>query len=365
MAILAIRGDTLLGTGADAPIRVAAQIVTAAIDAGALVLAVGLASHVGTILTRRLRVRRVAGAIAAAPSSAEIEAAVRSALADPTAEVGYWVDETMGFARPDGTLIVAPPGAGRTLTVMGDGNPVACIEHESIADSSSLTREVRPSMLIALDNERLRTASAVRLADLQRSRRRIVELGDAERRRLERDLHDGAQQRLMAISFDLRLARLEAEREGDAAEADRIASLEAVSARAVDELRRVARGIHPAILSEIGLGDALESLAEESPIHVTVSVRLEDPPSSEIQVTAYHLAREAIADAVARRASEVRVDVRTERGALHIAVADTGTARTEVPVRVADRAGAAGGSASIRPVSGNPGASFEAIVPCG
>ena len=154
---------------------------------------------------------------------------------------------------------------GRAATpLVRDGRPVAVLLHRAdLLDNPELIEEVASAARLALENERLQAEARAQLEDLRSSRARIVEAGDAERRRLERDLHDGAQQRLVGLSLALRLLRgqLGATTRELAARLD---EAEAELGRAVAELRELAHGIHPAVLSDEGLAAAIEALAEDA-----------------------------------------------------------------------------------------------------
>ena len=149
------------------------------------------------------------------------------------------------------------------------GKRVAVIGHRPGLDPETLTAELGPSVLVALDNERLRAARLTQLRELRASRARVVAVEDAERRRIERDLHDGAQQRLLAILMDLRAAHQAASRDGEQASADALAEAEALAQAAIEELRRIARGIYPVVLGQAGLLPALRSLADEASVPLT------------------------------------------------------------------------------------------------
>ena len=132
---------------------------------------------------------------------------------------------------------------------------MALVAHDTtLSGAEALEREIGAAARLAVDNERLRAGALSQLEDLRASRARIVDAGDAARRRLERDLHDGAQQRLLTLSFELRLARAAAEAAGDEELAGLLASSGAEVQAALDELRELAHGIYPAILTEAGLG---------------------------------------------------------------------------------------------------------------
>src|SRR5439155_3673120 len=140
------------------------------------------------------------------------------------------------------------------MTIERSGHPIALVAHDAtLVDGSRLDREIGPAATLAIENERLQAEVLAQLEDLRASRARIVETGDAERLRLERDLHDGAQQRLLALSYDLRLARAAAEADGDAELVTLLATAGDEAQTALGELRELAHGIYPAILAEAGL----------------------------------------------------------------------------------------------------------------
>ena len=135
---------------------------------------------------------------------------------------------------------------------------MALVIHDAaLSGARELEREIGAAARLAVDNERLRAEVLAQLEDLRASRARIVEAGDSARRRIERDLHDGAQQRLLTLSYELRLARADAEADGDEALAPLLAVDGEEVQAALAELRDLAHGIYPAILTEAGLGPAL------------------------------------------------------------------------------------------------------------
>jgi signal transduction histidine kinase len=219
-------------------------------------------------------------------------------------------------------------------------------------------------MLVALDNERLRAASLAHLRALQESRTRIVEVGDAERTRVERDLHDGAQQGLLAVSFDVRLARLNAERRGDVDQARRLEKAERISLEIVEELRRVARGVHPAILSQAGLSAALAALGDEASIPVEIRSELADRPPPQTESAAYHVAYAALTDATRRGAHEVTIRIRGDTNHVVLDMTDDGAVATEPAVRIVDRVGASGGHVSIARRPDGLGNVVTGVLPC-
>ena len=211
---------------------------------------------------------------------------------------------------------------------------------------------------LALDNERLQAEGLAQLEELRASRTRIVETGDLERRLLERDLHDGAQQRLLAASYEIRLAASSATAAGDVTTAAGLETALAGTLTALDELRGLAQGLFPAILGEAGLAAALASLADTAPVVVdTLQVSTERFPAA-VELAAYLLVSEAVDDAADRRASRVRVTTARNDAVLLVAVEDNGREPLADLARAGDRVGALGGTleavANVR----------RAVIPC-
>ncbi|MFN8168353.1 MAG: histidine kinase [Candidatus Nanopelagicales bacterium] len=196
--------------------------------------------------------------------------------------------------------------------------------------SDTLVRGVASAAAISMENERLHAELRTQLEEVRASRVRIVAAGDRERRRVERDLHDGAQQRLLAVSMALRSVRRQLD-PGDGASA--LAALDAAEAElrlAIRELRELARGIHPTILVDDGLESAIRSLADRACVPVHLDVRLETRPSRQVEATAYFAISECLAN-IAKHA-----------GATRAAVAVVGSGRRlVVEVRDDGRGGAA------------------------
>jgi signal transduction histidine kinase len=179
--------------------------------------------------------------------------------------------------------------------------------------------------LVAEENVRLDAELRVRLEELRESRARIVEAGYTARRKLERDLHDGAQQRLVGLALDLRLARERLEDDPQAA-AEMLDEASAELARATEELRELARGIHPAILSDRGLGAAVESLAQRAPLPVEIDASVEGRLPEPVEAAAYFVVSEALTNVVRHSgADRAEVGIRRDNGRLVVEVADDGT----------------------------------------
>jgi signal transduction histidine kinase len=252
--------------------------------------------------------------------------ALRHALGDPTLRLAYWVSDSRGFVDLRGRPFELPwEGSNQVATrVERDGRCVAAIVHDaSLRDAPELLEAVTSAAGLALENERLQAELRSHLDELRESRARIVEAGDAERRRLERNLHDGAQQRLVAMSLRLRLieAKIGTDPEGAA---PIVAELREELTEALEELRELARGIHPAILSDRGLRPALEAAAARSPVPVELSTPAERLPPP-VEAAIYYVVSEALANvAKYARASSVTVEVARANGRVVAAIADDG-----------------------------------------
>jgi PAS domain S-box-containing protein len=207
-------------------------------------------------------------------------------------------------------------------------------------------------------------ANAEAREQLAASRKRIVQAGDAERRRLERNLHDGAQQRLVSLSLTLRLA---ARRHGDDPELTH--AVEQLG-EALEELRELARGIHPAVLTEYGLAPAIEALATRTPFPVDIEVALEDRLPAPVEAAAYYVVSEALTNVTKyAKASDVRVHVFRDDGSAHVEVRDDGCGGAQeengTGLRgLADRVEALGGALWITSPPGE-GTTLLAEIPCG
>jgi signal transduction histidine kinase len=217
---------------------------------------------------------------------------------------------------------------------------------------------------LALENERLAAQVRAQLEEVRASRSRIVEAADAERRRIERDLHDGAQQRLVTLAMRLDLAKLGADDAAAILDSTRSELLEAVS-----EVRQIARGLHPTILTEAGLAAAVEALAERTPFLVLSQVTPERFPP-EIEVAAYFVIAEGLTNvAKYAMATEARVDVLEADGQLVVKVTDNGRGGAD-PAHgsglrgLADRLAAIGGELKVSSETGR-GTTLSATLPVG
>ena len=217
------------------------------------------------------------------------------------------------------------------------------------------------------ENQRLRAELRAQTQELRGSRARLVAAGDAERRRLERDLHDGAQSRFVAVALQLRLAQRETPRGSELARALETAIAELYAG--VEDLRELARGIHPALLTQRGLVPALESLASRAPLPVDVRATVDGRLPVEVETAAYFAVSEALANVVKHAgAGLVAVDVRVEHGRLRIDVADDGRGGASAAAGsglagLADRVGALDGRVEIESPPG-AGTRVHVEIPC-
>ena len=324
LVILGVRGLTGAGEGEYLglwPLGPVSGVILLVLVAPALVLSLATLLGVGSLL--RALDRTLLGA--RRPLEGPVREMLAESLGDRSLSIAYWLADRGIFVDERGWPAELPaPGSGRAWTaVERDGQRVAAIIHDDELDAGAdLVNAAAATAALAIDNERLKADLRARVQDLRRSRLRIVEAADEARRRLERDLHDGAQQQLVSLALDLRLLRA---RLGDD---DAAPLVEQASARLVDalaELRELARGIHPAILSERGLEPAVEVLAERCPTVVDWSVELGERLLPSVEAAAYFVISEGLTN-VAKYVPDGHAVVRVRRAgdALEVLVQDDG-----------------------------------------
>jgi signal transduction histidine kinase len=303
----------------------------------------------------------VLGTLVADPSpDTTIEAVLREALGDPTLHAAYWVAERDQWVSGDGSPVTPEPD---DLPVTRQGRAVARVRYDAGALDRELVVATVAEATGELENAGLRAKLSGQLAEVRDSRARIATAHLTERRRIERNLHDGAQQRLLALALQLRAAQVNGapDRLGEAVGAG-IEELQT----AVVELRELANGLHPTVLREAGLGPAIEDLVARFPVSVVLrAVDRRFPP--EIEATAWFIACEAVANAVKHAAAaRIEVDVSAENGRLVVRVADDGVGGADPTGSglrgIADRAEAAGGSLTVRD---GDGTTVIGELPCG
>jgi len=298
--------------------------------------------------------------------------ALSRALGDPSLQVAYAIQGESRWVSAAGTPVSLPArnagGGPRQATVVEmDGAPVAALIHDAALDAG-LVRAAGAAAGLAIANERLRAEVHAQLAEVRASRQRIVEAGDRERRRVERNLHDGAQQRLMTLSLALGMLR-DQPAAGPALRAG-LADACAELKQATAELRELARGIHPAILTEEGLPPAVDSLADRSTVPVRVKSDLTARLPGPVEATAYFVICESLANVAKHaRASGVHVTITTRDGFLRLEVGDDGIGGADPGSGsglrgLQDRVSAAGGTLQVQSPPGG-GTHVLAEIPAG
>ncbi len=256
-----------------------------------------------------------------------IRDALARALGDPSLELALWLPDRRSYVDRQGRPFALPAAdGGRAVTLLGAVEaPVAALVHDpALLERRALLEAAGAAARLALENERLQAELRAQLAELHASRARIVTAGDEERRRLERDLHDGAQQRLLSLGLALQLVRAQLGPDSNGT-TELLAEADAELRAALDELRELARGIHPAVLTEHGLGPALTTLAERSAVPVTITEMPDERMPASTEATIYFLVSEALANVTKyAQASRVQVSVVRRNGEVRVDVADDG-----------------------------------------
>jgi signal transduction histidine kinase len=252
-------------------------------------------------------------------------------LGDRSVAIAYWLPDRRAFVDEAGRPVDLPlPGSGRAWTaVERDGGRVAAIVHDAALDTSpELVQAAASASYLAIDNERLKADLRARLEELRVSRLRIVQAADEARRRIERDLHDGAQQELLALALELRVLR---SRVGDSDARPLIDGLATRLDVALGELRELARGIHPAILTRSGLTPAVTALAERALLPVEVDVRVDRRLPAAVEAAAYFVVAEALTN-VARyaHASRATVQITMDGDDVLVSVSDDGVGGVDI-----------------------------------
>jgi signal transduction histidine kinase len=304
------------------------------------------------------------------PPSGKLQEVLARALKDPSVQLVFWLPEAEHYVDLEGRPVQLPSqDAQRAVTlVQREGQPLAAMIHDqALADECELVQAVAAAARLGLENERLQAEVRAQLEEVRTSRARIVAAADAERRRVERDLHDGAQQRLVSLSLSLSLTKMQLETSPELRAALDEASDELQ--RALSELRNLARGIHPAILTQQGLGAALESLAEQAPLPVTVVVPDKRYPTL-VETTAYFMVCEALTNITKyAQASAARITMHQANDRLIVEITDDGIGGAD-PARgsglrgLVDRVAALGGRLRVESPPGH-GTCVRAELPCG
>jgi signal transduction histidine kinase len=260
------------------------------------------------------------------PAQAQLRDALARALRDPTLELGYWMPSSQEYVDVEGKQVDVVPTATRAVTLLERrGEKVAALVHDAaLREDPVLLDAVSSAAGLALDNERLLAELRAQLAETRDSRARIVDAADTERRRLERNLHDGAQQRLVTLALHLRMAQ-ESLHDDPAAAGAMLDGVGQDLKLALEELRELARGLHPAILTERGLAPALQSIATRAPFEVEISGVPEERLPAAIEAGVYYVVAESLTNAAKHAgASAARVELSTGDDTVVVEIRDNG-----------------------------------------
>jgi signal transduction histidine kinase len=348
-ATVIARAAELQRTTIEDPFNDVLLIIFACGSGAVTLLALGLISGVARTRAELRAVARIAANVNKAPAPGLLQSALAEALRDPGLQIAYWLPGRNSYVDASGQMVPEPAAEpSRSVTrVTRNQRTIAAISHSGAVPE--IETRIGSAIRLGLENERLQAELLAQIGDLRASRARIVETADAERRMLERNLHDGAQQGLLALSYDIRLARASAESDGDTHAERTLAGMATEIQSVLAELRELAHGIYPAILAEAGLGPALATLADTAPVTVQIVHSEDDRHPATAEAAAYFAVAEAIGDAARRGAEHVAVKVSHEEGRLIVTVEANGSSDVAAMVQVADRVGALGGSLLIGP----------------
>ena len=307
-----------------------------------------------------------------APGTGTLQCRLADALGDSSLELVFWMEGKSRWFDSEGHTVELPPDGDpvRACTAVElEGRRVGAIVHDvTLCEDPELLRSVAAAAGLAMENEKLQAQLRARVEELRTSRASIVEAGTHERRRLERNLHDGAQQRLVALSLTLRLAQGKLRKDPDSADTMLTAAQQELTL-ALSELRELARGIHPAILSDRGLEAALEALAGRAPIAVELSDVPAEPLPEAIEAAAYFVIAEGLTNVV--RYAETRnawVHISRQGGEVLVRVADDGKGGAVIEGGTGlrgliDRLAVLDGRLEVTSPPGR-GTTLEAHIPC-
>jgi signal transduction histidine kinase len=322
---------------------------------------------------RRLAQGQVAGLVVELgepTASGGLREALARALGDPSLELAFWFPADRCYVDGDGTPVELPhDDSGRHATfVERDRQPIAVLLHDPVLEHNvELVRSVCAAASLALENERLQAELRARLVELQASRARLVEATDVERRRIERDLHDGTQQRLVSIAMSLGL--LESKLPAQAAAQPLVHETREALALALAELRELTHGINPPLLTERGLAAALDELCRRAGLPAHLQLALDRRLADQVESAAYFVASEALTNAAKHsHGTEVRVSVSYADRCLTLEIADDGiggaaTGGGSGLRGLADRVEALGGKFTLSSPPGR-GTAVRAEIPC-
>jgi signal transduction histidine kinase len=330
-----------------------------------------LAGLMRSRVTRAGAVSELVARLSAAPERRRgLRDALADAFGDPSLILAYWLPERGYYVDAEGHRVQLPDGGDRAWTpVQRDRAPLAAIVHDAaLADERQLLTAAGAAAGLALDNERLAAELHARVEELERSRARLIEAGLAERRKLERNLHDGAQQRLVSLSLNMRLARDRVANDPDGARGLLDEAMTELDS-ATSELRELARGIHPAVLSDRGLPAAVKALGARMPVPVVLAEMPGDRLTPLVEIASYYVVAEALTNvAKYAQASSAQVRIRKLNGSVTVEVSDDGVGGADPEhgsglSGLADRVASLDGRLEVDSSVGR-GTTVRAKIPC-
>ena len=310
--------------------------------------------------------------LGAASTPDRLREALARALHDPTVELLYWDSARSAYVNGDGKTCQLPASTpNRTVTRLGHSESVGALVHDPVLrEDPQLIEAVGEAARLALENERMQAEIRAQLEELRASRQRIAEAALAERQRVERDLHDGAQQRLVMLSLEVAMAQERANATDDPELREMLEKVADELSGALVEIRELARGIHPALLTEAGLGPALQSLAERAPVPTRVAAAPAARFPASVEATAYFVVSECLTNiAKHSRASMATISAREQGDELVLEVLDDGVGGAQMAngsglAGLKDRVTALGGRLTIESAR-DSGTTVKASIPCG
>jgi signal transduction histidine kinase len=328
---------------------------------------------IGLLRTRQHRsvVADLMVELGSAPEPRRLRQLLARTLGDPSLQVAFWLPDRQRYVDADGSPVELP-GADeprRVSALEQDGEPLAALIYDpALLEDPKLLGAVTNAARLALENSRLQAELRARLHQIRESRERLVNATDAERRRIERNLHDGAQQTLLGLRVAVQLARTQGGADPKAFDS-LLAEIDAELQAAVEELRTLARGVHPAVLSDEGLEPALAELARRAAIPTRLTCDCDQRLPPPIETAAYYVASEALANVLKHaHASHARISLARRDGHATIEVGDDGRGGAD-PRGIGlsglrDRVEALDGTLAIDS-DAHPGTRVRAEFPCG
>jgi signal transduction histidine kinase len=335
------------------------------------VCVVALAMVVGLVRLRGTRssVVDLVGELGEGAPPPQLESALRRALEDPSLVLLPWSAERHSYLDATGRPTELPDaGVHRSVTRIGrEDAPVAALVHDAaLHEDAGMIEAVLAAVRLTVDNDRMQAEIRTHLAEVEQSRARILAATDAERRRIERDLHDGAQQRLVALGLALRLA----EKAAEGNHRDFLGQAATELTAAVGDLRDLAHGIHPSVLTDSGLAAALASVADRCAVPTTLNADIPREPTPSVAAAAYFTVAEALTNAAKHAgATTARVCVEQADGVLRLTITDDGVGGLD-PSRgtgwrgIIDRVEAVGGTVRHDSPVGGSGTRIDVELPC-